>query len=46
MLALAPPLTITAAEVDDMLDILEASLEDVLGAGKAERALVGGRASA
>ena len=26
MLALAPPLTITAAEVDDMLDILEASL--------------------
>jgi adenosylmethionine-8-amino-7-oxononanoate aminotransferase len=46
MLALAPPLTITAAEVDDMLDILEASLKDVLGTGVPERALVGGRASA
>ena len=33
MLALAPPLTITAAEVDDMLDILEASLREVLGTG-------------
>jgi len=46
MLALAPPLTITAAEVDDMLDILEASLREVLGTGTADRTLVGGRASA
>jgi adenosylmethionine-8-amino-7-oxononanoate aminotransferase len=46
MLAFAPPLTITAAEVDDMLDIFEASLEEVLGAGVPERTLVGGRASA
>jgi adenosylmethionine-8-amino-7-oxononanoate aminotransferase len=46
MLALAPPLTITAAEVDDMLDIIEASLTDVLGTGTPERALVGGRTSA
>ena len=46
MLALAPPLTITAAEVDDMLDIIEASLEEVLGAGTPERTLVGGRTSA
>jgi hypothetical protein len=46
MLALAPPLTITAAEVDDMLDIVEASLGDVLGTGVPEPTLVGGRASA
>jgi 4-aminobutyrate aminotransferase-like enzyme len=46
MLALAPPLTITAAEVDDMLDIIEVSLKDVLGTGTPERALVGGRTSA
>jgi adenosylmethionine-8-amino-7-oxononanoate aminotransferase len=46
MLALAPPLTITAAEVDDMLDIIEASLEEVLGTGARERTLVGGRTSA
>jgi hypothetical protein len=46
MLALAPPLTITAREVDDMLDILEASLGDVLGTGAPERSLVSGRASA
>ena len=46
MLALAPPLTITAAEVDDMLDILEASLREVLGTGTPDRALVGGRVSA
>ena len=46
MLALAPPLTITAAEVDDMLDILEASIREVLGTGTPERTLVSGRASA
>ena len=46
MLALAPPLTITAAEVDDMLDIIEASIEEVLGTGTRERTLVGGRTSA
>ena len=46
MLALAPPLTITAAEVDDMLDILEASLREVLGTGTPDRTLVGGRVSA
>ena len=46
MLALAPPLTITAAEVDDMLDIIEASLKEVLGTGTPDRTLVGGRASA
>jgi adenosylmethionine-8-amino-7-oxononanoate aminotransferase len=45
MLALAPPLTITAAEVDDMLDIVEASLGDVLGAGAEERMLVAERVS-
>ena len=46
MLALAPPLTITAAEVDDMLDIIEASIEEVLGTATRERTLVGGRTSA
>jgi adenosylmethionine-8-amino-7-oxononanoate aminotransferase len=46
MLAFAPPLTITAAEVDDMLDVFEASLDEVLGTGVPERTLVGGRASA
>jgi adenosylmethionine-8-amino-7-oxononanoate aminotransferase len=46
MLALAPPLTITAAEVDDMLDIIEASLKDVLGSGTTDRTLVAGRTSA
>jgi adenosylmethionine-8-amino-7-oxononanoate aminotransferase len=46
MLALAPPLTITAAEVDEMLDIIEASLREVLGTGTPGRTLVGGRASA
>ena len=46
MLVLAPPLTITSAEVDDMLNILEASLQDVLGTGVREGTLVGGRASA
>jgi 4-aminobutyrate aminotransferase-like enzyme len=46
MLALAPPLTITAAEVDDMLDIIEASLKDVLGTGTPDRTLVAGRTSA
>jgi adenosylmethionine-8-amino-7-oxononanoate aminotransferase len=46
MLALAPPLTITAAEVDDMLDIVEASLGEVLGTGAPERTLVAGRVSA
>jgi adenosylmethionine-8-amino-7-oxononanoate aminotransferase len=46
MLALAPPLTITAGEVDDMLDIIEASLQEVLGTGTPDRTLVGERASA
>ena len=46
MLALAPPLTITAAEVDEMLDIIEGSLKDVLGAGTPDLTLVGGRVSA
>jgi hypothetical protein len=46
MVAFAPPLTITAAEVDDMLDIFEASLGEVLGTGVPERTLVAGRASA
>jgi adenosylmethionine-8-amino-7-oxononanoate aminotransferase len=39
MLALAPPLTTTEAELDDMLDILDASIADVL-ASKDIRALV------
>jgi adenosylmethionine-8-amino-7-oxononanoate aminotransferase len=43
MLALAPPLTITAAEMDEMLDIVEAALEDVLGAGVPDRPLAAGR---
>jgi adenosylmethionine-8-amino-7-oxononanoate aminotransferase len=38
MVALAPPLTITASEMDEMLDILEAALEEVLGAGVPGRA--------
>ena len=49
MVAFAPPLTITAAEVDELLDIFEAALGDVLGSAAPERTLatgVGGRASA
>jgi 4-aminobutyrate aminotransferase-like enzyme len=49
MVAFAPPLTITAAEVDELMDIFEASLQDVLGTAAPERATtagVGGRASA
>ncbi len=42
MVALAPPLTITAAEVDEMLDILEASLEEVLGAAAPARPVAAG----
>jgi adenosylmethionine-8-amino-7-oxononanoate aminotransferase len=45
MVALAPPLTITAAEVDELLDIFEASLEDVLGAARG-RVPAAGRAGA
>jgi 4-aminobutyrate aminotransferase-like enzyme len=33
MVVLAPPLTITAAEVDEVLDILGAALRDVEAAG-------------
>jgi adenosylmethionine-8-amino-7-oxononanoate aminotransferase len=49
MVALAPPLTITTAEVDEMLDLFEASLGEVLGTAAPERAMVtgvGGRTSA
>jgi adenosylmethionine-8-amino-7-oxononanoate aminotransferase len=46
MVALAPPLTITAGEVDEMLDILEASLEEVLEGAASARARVGDRVSA
>ena len=49
MAAFAPPLTTTAAEVDEILDIFEASLEEVLGTGTPARAVaagVGGRTSA
>jgi adenosylmethionine-8-amino-7-oxononanoate aminotransferase len=46
MLALAPPLTITADEMDEMLDLVEASIADVLGVGAPARTLVGGRVSA
>jgi adenosylmethionine-8-amino-7-oxononanoate aminotransferase len=46
MVALAPPLTIAAGEMDEMLDILEASIEDVLGTAVPARTLVAGRASA
>jgi hypothetical protein len=49
MVAFAPPLTITAAEVDELLDIFEAALGEVLGSAVPGRTLasgVGGRASA
>ncbi|HZS32632.1 MAG TPA: aminotransferase class III-fold pyridoxal phosphate-dependent enzyme, partial [Methylomirabilota bacterium] len=43
MVALAPPLTITAAEVDEMLDILGASLEEVLEGAAPARPVAAGR---
>jgi adenosylmethionine-8-amino-7-oxononanoate aminotransferase len=46
MVALAPPLTISASEMDEMLDILEAALEDVVNAGVAGRSLAAGRVPA
>ena len=47
MVAFAPPLTITAAEVDELLDIFEAALGEVLGTGPRGRGRgVGGRVSA
>jgi hypothetical protein len=49
MVAFAPPLTITAAEVDELLDIFEAALGEVLDGAATERtaaSAVGGRVSA
>ena len=49
MVAFAPPLTITAAEVDELLDIFEAALDEVMGSAVPGRTLVsgvGGRTSA
>jgi len=46
MVALAPPLTITTAEVDEMLDIVEAALDEVLETAGPAPTLVGGRVSA
>jgi adenosylmethionine-8-amino-7-oxononanoate aminotransferase len=41
MVALAPPLTTTRAEVHEILDVLEAALEEVLGQPEVRRALAG-----
>ena len=42
MVAFAPPLTITAEETDDMIDVFEASLEEVVGSPSGAAAVAAG----